>query len=306
MIRYLNRKDIDLKRWDKIIRSSPYATFYAFSWYLDAAAENWSALIYGDYRYIMPLTWKKRFGFHYLYQPLFTQQLGVFSTEIVPPDVVREFLLAIPKKFRFGDQQFNTGNLLGEEEGFEVSDRVNYELRLDKNYHYLYSDFSENSRRNLRKAYSAGLELRYDTGMNEIIHFKKNLSQINWPEEHYFRIRDLFTTLAAEEKVQILSTHLNGKICAAALFGICDNRAVYLYSASDDTGKETRAMFLIIDQFIRDNEEKDMILDFEGSSIPSIARFFAGFGAKPAIYQQVSYTRLPGYMNKFKKHAGNR
>jgi len=303
MIRYLHRKDIDTQRWDELIRRSPYATFYAFSWYLDAAAENWSALIEDDYHFIMPFTWKKKLGIHYLYQPLFTQQLGVFGEDTVPPDVVRNFLFAIPKKFRFGDQQFNTGNLLGEEESFEVNDRLNYELQTGAGYHELYRAYSENNRRNLKKACAAGMEVRFDTSISEIVHFKKTLAEARLPDEHYLRIRDLFTTLGKHEKILVISTHLEGKLCAAALFGFSGNRAVYLYSASTEEGKEARAMFLIIDQFIRENDNRNLILDFEGSNIPSIARFFAGFGAKPSVYQQIRFDNMPLGIRKLRRNG---
>ncbi len=303
MIRYLERKAIDTKSWDATIGKSGGTGFYACSWYLDASAENWSALVDDDYRFVMPLTWKKKLGIRYLYTPLFTQQLGVFGKELVPPDVVHDFLHAIPKSFRFGDLQFNTGNLLGDEDGYEVNDRLNYELSTARNYHELYGAYSENNKRNLKKAFASGVELRYDLGVSEIVHFKRDLAAIKLPEEYYLHIRDLFSTLAEHGKNVIISAHLNGKICAAALFGISGKRAVYLYSASNEEGKEARAMFMIIDQFIRDFEEQEYILDFEGSSIPSIARFFAGFGAKACIYQQVSFNRLPLNLKKLKGHG---
>jgi len=306
MIRYIERKAIDTEKWDDVIRRSSDSTFYPFSWYLDASAENWSALIEGDYRFIMPLPWKKKFGIYYLYQPLFTQQLGVFGGETVPPDVVSSFLHAIPKRFRMGDLQFNSRNLLGDEEGFDVSDRMNYELMLDRTYQESYADYSENCRRNLRKACMAGLELRNDTGISGIVHFKKEISSVKLADEQYTKAMELFSTLGKQASVKVISAHLDGRLCAAALFGQSGNRAVYLFSASNEAGKEARAMFLIIDQFIRENEESGHKLDFEGSNIPSVARFFAGFGARPVIYQQVSFSRIPVSIRRLRKYGPQR
>jgi len=48
-----------------------------------------------------------------------------------------------------------------------------------------------------------------------------------------------------------------------------------------------------VDQLIRDHAGSEKILDFEGSNIPSIARFFSGFGARPETYQEVRFSRLP-------------
>ena len=59
-------------------------------------------------------------------------------------------------------------------------------------------------------------------------------------------------------------------------------------------------MFRILDAFIRDHAASGLALDFEGSNIPSVARFFGGFGAKADIYQGVSFSRLPAPLSKLK------
>jgi hypothetical protein len=43
------------------------------------------------------------------------------------------------------------------------------------------------------------------------------------------------------------------------------------------------------------------ILDFEGSDIPGIKRFFKGFGSKEEKYYFVKWNRLPFPFNKLKK-----
>ena len=59
-------------------------------------------------------------------------------------------------------------------------------------------------------------------------------------------------------------------------------------------------MFRIIDTFIKDHADSGRILDFEGSNIPSVARFFGGFGAQAEIYQSVSFNRLPSTLTRLK------
>jgi hypothetical protein len=70
-IRYLERNEIDINKWDRCISNAPNGLIYARSFYLDSMAENWSALVTGDYLYVMPLTWNKKFGIKYLYQTVF-------------------------------------------------------------------------------------------------------------------------------------------------------------------------------------------------------------------------------------------
>ena len=62
---------------------------------------------------------------------------------------------------------------------------------------------------------------------------------------------------------------------------------------SSKEGKELRAMFFLIDQYIQMNAEKELTLDFEGSTLPGIARFFSGFGATPETYYRMKHNRLP-------------
>jgi len=76
---------------------------------------------------------------------------------------------------------------------------------------------------------------------------------------------------------------------AAAIFAFSNDRAIFLLSASSERGKEWRAMFLVVDRFIELHAGKLAKLDFEGSNIVSIARFFRGFGAKPEIYQRLHF-----------------
>ena len=56
-------------------------------------------------------------------------------------------------------------------------------------------------------------------------------------------------------------------------------------------------MFLLVDNFIRENAGQALILDFEGSNDQNVSRFYRGFGAKEVHYSQVTINRLPGWVN---------
>ena len=79
-IRYVPRHEIDTARWDACINRAANPLIYGFHFYLDhMAAGRWDALILGDYEAVMPLTWRRKYGIRYLYQPPYTQQTGIFS-----------------------------------------------------------------------------------------------------------------------------------------------------------------------------------------------------------------------------------
>ena len=111
MIQFLEHKNIDKKKWDDCIQHASNGIVYANSWYLDIVSPGWNALIADDYSTVFPLTWKKKYGFYYLHQPFFTQQLGVFSNQKnITEKTIQEFLDAIPGQYRLIEIQLNTEN----------------------------------------------------------------------------------------------------------------------------------------------------------------------------------------------------
>jgi len=303
MIQFLQREQLDTRRWDDVIANSPAETIYPYSWYLDTAAGRWSAFVMEDYRFVMPVIWGRKFGIKYAFHPAFVQQLGVFSKEFTDPVVIRQFLQAVRSGFMFGNLQFNCQNLVGHEPGFEVNDRVNYELHLDRDYESLVKEYSENARRNLKKAMDHHPEIREDIAIDDLIRLKKETSISNRSNAYLTWMRNLFTLLLDQGRGRVAGVRRDGRLIAGVFFAFSRKRAIYLLSASDETGMDTRAMFAIVDHFIRQHAGSGIILDFEGSNIPSIARFFAGFGAKPATYQAVGFDRLPGVIRKLRKNG---
>jgi len=276
-----------------VIAHSSAETLYPYSWYLDAAAENWSALIMDDYRFIMPLVWKRKFGIHYLYQPFYTQQLGVFGNAFADPTTLSLMLAGIPKKFRFGHIHFNSGNLVGEQGPLHVDDRKNYRLTLQQAHEELKRSYSTNTRRNISRTMDADIRIRKNIDTAALIRLKKSHDVIRRPESSYRWLQGLLETVK-KNGTGVTYGSMNGKeLEAAAFFGFSRTRAIYLVAVSSEQGKQHRSMFRVVDAFIADHAGTGLILDFEGSSIPSVARFFAGFGATPEIYQRLRFNRLP-------------
>lgn len=302
-VRFLHRREVDTGKWDEVIAQSPAETIYPYSWYLDAAGTHWSALVMDDYRFVMPLVWKKKFGLHYIYQPFYTQQLGVFSKEYVDPTVIRSFLDRIPRKYRFAAMNFNTMNLVGEEKNYSVDDRTNYVLDLQSVYETLHTSYSTNAKRNLKKALDIGEGITKDLTCDELVAFKRSNDVIQRSEEEYSWLVQLLETIRKYSRGIVYGDREGDTLHAAAFFAFSSKRTIYLVSASTSEGKERRSMFKLVDACIREHAGSGLILDFEGSNIPSVARFFAGFGATPEIYQCLSFNRLPAIIRKVKRYG---
>jgi hypothetical protein len=174
MIRYLAHEEIDVAKWDAAIEASANGMVYAKSWYLDIVSPGWQALVQDDYKTVFPLTSRKKYGVSYLHQPFFTQQLGVFSKEEISTNKVDEFLHAIPSRFRLVEIQLNHANRIFKG-GFSVSDRLTHHLDLHQSYEAIHKNYSDNLKRNLKRAQQNALTVSGNFEIKMLIDlFKSN------------------------------------------------------------------------------------------------------------------------------------
>lgn len=291
-IRFVKNMDIDQAKWDRCVSCSPISLIYVQSWYLDLTAPNWDALIWGDYIYVMPLIIKRKYGICYLTQPIFAQQHGIFPE--AGPTVQNIFLNYILDTFKFITINLNSYHSEPFPDGFEVSARKNFILNLSPSFNELISNYSKHTRRQIRKAETNKVSVIKGLQSNEYIKLK-NLATIDK------RPKPTMQTL--KQLINYGYSHGNGTIyaaysqtntlCAAAFFLFSGQRTIYLNAVSTDEGKDTSAMYKIVDQFIHEHAGSSLILDFEGSSIPGIARFYQGFGSELEQYYCLKMNRLP-------------
>lgn len=297
-IRYLNRADIEPERWDACIARSG-GCLYASSFYLDTMADQWDALVLNDYEAVMPLPWRKKFGISYLYQPFLTAQLGLFGPQL-DGRLLQTFLESIPSKFRFWEFPLNHNNLFPAV-SFPLYRRINYVLPLTKPYEELSQGYHSNIQRNLKKAAQAGCMLSKNLGLAEIIE-RSRAQAGGGSEEDYSRLERLYAQLSKKGKAATYGVMgREGRLLASALFAFWEKRAYYLLVGNDPQGRDQGASHALIDGFIREHAGRDLILDFEGSDLPGLARFYSGFGAQEEPYAAIRLNRLPFYLKWLKK-----
>ena len=109
-IQYLIHHKIDKQKWDNCINTADNGLIYAYSFYLDAMSKHWDALVLNDYEAVMPVTWNKKYGISYLYQPFLAAQLGVFGKNITE-ELLSSFINSIPSSFKYIDICLNCKNI---------------------------------------------------------------------------------------------------------------------------------------------------------------------------------------------------
>jgi hypothetical protein len=289
MFHYLRNREIDKKKWDESVNNSVNGLIYAQSWYLDIVVPQWEALIENDYETLMPLPAKQKYGIPYLIQPRYVQQLGIFSVRTVTEEVVMSFIKRIPRKFIWSDFNLNSQNPVSHS---RMCVRDNYELSLINNYHEIYNGYHENTRRNLKKALQSSLFVRAENEIHNFLSAYLLNAKIK-PDELTLKqlagIMEYAMSVCCGEIVIV--NGVQGNVLAGAFFLKAMGRIIYLTSFNTEEGQKNAAMFPVIDFIVKKYAQQLLILDFEGSMIPGIARFFAGFGAAKVTY--------PRYIRKF-------
>lgn len=297
-IRYLSNDQIDREKWDRCISGSPNGLIYAYSFFLNCTADNWDALVLGDYEAVMPLTWRKKYGVRYIYQPFLTAQLGLFGKQ-VSSVLLKEFLEAIPSKYKFWDFPLNHGNLFAPE-GFNILQRMNYVLDLSGPYEEIYRVYRENVQRNIRKANQYKCQLKKDFPVEEVYALTAGYHH-RLEENEYRRFAQLFRQLAKEGKAVTYGIgSVKGELLASAAFLFSHQRAYYLLVGNHPDGKTLGASHAVVDAFIRDHAGSELTLDFEGSDIRNLAFFYSSFGAREEKYATIRMNRLPFFLRWMK------
>ncbi len=287
MIRYLKNSEIDTEKWDACIKASFNGIVYAYSWYLDTVHEQWDALVEDDYIRVMPLPVARKMGVSYIMQPYFVQQLGVFSRDILTPEIVGSFISHIPKKFKVVDINLNSYNT-PDKGADELIANSNYVLDLINSYPSIAKKYSSNAKRNLNKSLKSKLTLVRGIKPEVMIDlFRQNRGKTlkKWGEKEYDRLKRLIYRVLYKGGGLLYGVYdEQNRLCAAAFFLRGQNRLIFLFSATSEGGKKKGAMTFLIDGVIREYSPGKLVLDFEGSNDKNLARFYRGFGAKKVTY----------------------
>lgn len=288
-IKHLRHSEINKQLWDRCIEDSSNRLIYAFSWYLDIISPNWEALVIGDYNAVMPLPAKSVFGIKYLFQPWLSQQLGMFSNSV---DIDYKAVLAIlKKKYLFGYIHFNSSNQINLPFG-KFKSRINLILELNDTYLILKEAYSKNHKRNIGKTKNNGLEISHGVTNEELINLfnKSNLGEkVGWKKEHINQLLQIMSSAIVRKKAEIIGVYKDKDLVSAVFILIDKERVTYLFPVTIETGLKFGAQFFIVDYLINKYSSQKITLDFEGSSVEGIARFYKGFGAKEERYSSIFF-----------------
>ncbi len=298
MIRYVRNNFINRGKYDHCVRMDELGLFYGYSWYLDEVCSNWDCLVLNDYDAVWPLPLRVKFGLKYFYRPFAVQQLGFFSKRALTEDEGKQFLEAMTSNCRYADLYLNEGQLefASKHPHLRYHNNINLTLSLNQTFREIYHSYSKNTRRNISKASNNKLQIfEHDDPERLVNLFKENRGEsLNLTGEFYRNMSKAMYNALHKSIGKVWTVYNERNSLCGGIFVIeTDKRHTLLFSASSQEGKELRAMYYLINEYLIYSCGSHKIFDFEGSNHSGLQRFYQGFGAQVKTYINVQYNGLP-------------
>lgn len=299
IIQILPSNKIDSNRWNKCIAQSDNALIYADYFFLSNLCDHWSGLIIGDYKTIMPLPWRNKWGIRYFYAPAFIQQLGLFGDLSNLP--ISNILNTLKEFARFGDLFFNYQNseILNKIKCFP---KTNYILNLNQSYPQIHARYSHDLIKNLQKSEKRNLTYKNDVKIEDTILKFQAQYQERFPKFNFKVYQNLIKVcleLSKNNQCIIRSAHndTTNEPLSIALLLKDKNRIYLLLNTTNTIGRSYAANHFLLDQIIQEFCEETLVFDFEGSERKGIKEFYESFHPEIQPYFHCRFNYLPFLLN---------
>jgi hypothetical protein len=279
-IHYIKHNNIDFNKWDQLVRASELGTVYSYSWWLSTFSQ-WDLIILNDYESGMPVPLVSVIAGNKMYQPNFVQQclwLGNKPNKAL----LKEISKLIASKIILA--HFNSNLKLP----FTTKLRKNQILKIQgltevkECYSKSLSKNIKNNKQKLSITENQNIQLTIDKYTEAYGSYNTQLTT-----KDYSKLKELSSSYPDNFVNLIIS--LNGLPVAGLLFAKGKNRLHYILGAPSSEGRKVNAISIGINYIIETYGESYPILDFEGSSIPSVHKFYKSFGSEVVEFYETRY-----------------
>lgn len=279
MITYVPHHKIEKAKYDHCIKYARQSRIYAFSWYLDCVTDGWDALIEGDYEIVMPLPRKTKYRITYVYTPVWVQQLGLFSKDEISIKKENAFIKKVLKKFLWIDYQLNSSHR-GDIVPLKL--KRNYLLSLSPGIEQIQDNFNKNRKRILKKV-DKNLVLDKEGDLEIFIKNYRN------QDKAYSISNDAVDRLVClcktrKENIHVWNVFQDKNFMAGLIWLEGSSRITYLLPIANKKAKQLHIPTYLINELIKDFQGQNKVLDFEGSMIEGVEKFYKSFGAYTEPY----------------------
>ncbi|GAB5417957.1 MAG: hypothetical protein Crog4KO_14100 [Crocinitomicaceae bacterium] len=268
-MRFIERADLNLAKWDVLANSDIEASFFSYSWYLDAVAENWCVLTDENYSKGIALPYSKRVGVEILYVPIFGRYSHAFG------NLSASDLEMITNRFKVREFA-TTSAVLGNEE-----DRV----------HQIIADFdnrklSSQAKRSLKKAEKSKIVLTENESYAEVFSAIQKELEGKFQGVDADRLSRLETLFANAQKEGMLKVFevTDGQEAGGIVCLVNHDQVLYLKGACPENLKRNGGMYLALNCAIEFAQSHNAVFDFGGSNVEGVKRFNTNLGGVDKKY----------------------
>ena len=144
----------------------------------------------------------------------------MYSKNKISEKLVEEFFAAIPEKFKYVEFGLHEGNHIGNKK-IELKEKKYQLLDLKENYETIHNNFSDNCKRNVKKAIKSGLKIRPDISPEKIVSLFKTTKGDEldvFKAGDYKVLIELMDVCLSRNKGQSIGVYDGNELCAAGFF----------------------------------------------------------------------------------------
>lgn len=299
MIQFIDRRQVQDEKWNKVVRSSPRFRHYALTYFLDAVSPGWMALVKGNYEWVWPVP-VKRWPCPQAYQPLLAQQLGpYFQNDFSPEDFLIGWKILRKRYWRVSLKFNDCFDALP----VATIPHINIELDLNRTYAELAGGYNRTAQSNLKKAQKTTLKITVGVEFRpEIVeHFRKGRgSAVKVLDSVFYgQVAAVYAAFARHGEAETWVATQSGHFLAGVMLLKAEDRLLNFFTGQTQDSREVGAMCAVFDAVIRHYADSSKVLDFEGSNDSGVAQFYKSFGGVERLYLQAETDWLPPWINRF-------
>jgi hypothetical protein len=303
----LTRQQINDTHWNALLDASPHPVIYAYSWYLDVVSPHWQALVvvaHTGYDMIMPLPVLKKWGFRVVQQPFFCQYLGIYSHSEVSQAAAETFLNHLNRHFRYiSTYAFHPQNtaaladVLARQPDIRSQKLFTHWLELEKMNGEPETIYNHDRKTNLRKANNHPWKMISSENTELLVqlfrHNHQQQIQGGVSDSAYKLLGRLAHESACRKALRIYYAELEEEIHAGIMVLQWKGTGIYIFNAADAVGRKGNARTWLLNRYFTEKKGSIRYFDFETPPLPSIAQFYASFGAEERVFYAIQKNKLP-------------
>lgn len=268
-MRIIERTELNPDLWDALVSKHSEGSFFSYSWYLDAVAENWCVITDDAYSCGMVLPYTRRAGMEILYIPIFGRFVTPFG------EFSAEWEQMISERFKI--REIATSSPVFSKNESRVHQSVS-----DWNSHALGSQ----AKRSLKKANKMAVsctDSENSSAVLEAVHSELS-GKFKGVNEHSIKALNALVESARKRGHLKVFEVSNGSEKGGIVCLVDANQVLYLKGACPDSLKNNGGMYLAIHSAMEFAKTNGLKFDFGGSNVAGVRKFNENLGGQSQAY----------------------